>query len=303
MISRIKLHKKGPEFSRLVYGAWRLTEDPNGISSKVVLKKIETCLDLGITTFDHADIYGNYTCEEIFGNALKTNKSLYKKIELVSKCAIMLVSENRPENKIKHYNTKKQHIISSVERSLKNLGAEKLDLLLIHRPNPILDPVQVAEAFESLLKSGKVLHFGVSNFLPHQFNTLEAYLDFPLVTNQVEINPLRLDTFLDGTLDHSLKKKIAVMAWSPFAGGRIFKRETEKANKVALVLDEIAQRENCNLEEVILKWLTFTPHKILPIIGTNQVDRILACKNFESIQFTDQDWFRIYTASLGEDVP
>lgn len=303
MISRTKLSVQGPEFSRLIYGAWRLAENTEDTSVQSVLKKINVCLDAGITSFDHADIYGDYSCEEIFGAALKTDKSLLQKIELVTKCGIMLVSEKRPANRIKHYNTTADHIISSAERSLKNLGAEKIDLLLIHRPNPILNPEETGAAFDHLRRSGKVLHFGVSNFLPHQFNSLQSYLDFPLVTNQIEISPLRLDAFTDGTLDQCLEKRMSPMCWSPFAGGKMFSQQSETFRKITDELNSIAQRENCTMEEVILKWLTFSPHNILPIVGTNRTERIAAYRNFEKIHFTDQDWFRIFSAASGRDVP
>lgn len=301
-MQKIKLHKKGPKLSKLIYGAWRLSEDKNGTDSDLILKKINTCLDIGITSFDHADIYGDYSCEEIFGNAIQKDKSISKKIEIISKCGIMLLSTKKIQTRLKYYDSSFHHIISSTEESLKKLHVEKIDLLLLHRPDPISNPEEIAKAFERLNTSGKVLHFGVSNYLPHQFETLQKYIDFPLSTNQIEINPLKVTPFLDGTLDQCLQYKIKPLAWSPFAGGRIFTDNDERTVAVRNVVQKIAEREKTNIESVILKWLTFSPHGILPIIGTNKIERILALKNFESIALDRQDWYEIYSASRGMEV-
>ncbi|MDX1958749.1 MAG: aldo/keto reductase [Leptospiraceae bacterium] len=301
MISKIKLHKEGPEFSRLVYGAWRLNEDKEGTSTSRILKKVEACLEIGISTFDHADIYGDYSCEELFGKALKANPSLYSRLEIVSKCDIMLISSKHKSTFVKHYDSSKEHIIKSVENSLKNLGVEKLDLLLLHRPDPILNPEEVSLAFQALKKSGKVLHFGVSNFTASQVSMLSSYLEFPIVTNQIEIHLNRLDSFHDGTLDQCLEKRFSPMAWSPFAGGKLLSNQIKP--ELEKVLNQYSEKKSCTREELLLSWLCFTPHKILPIIGTNQIERIHACKNFESVKLDRQEWFDIYSSALGKEVP
>jgi predicted oxidoreductase len=303
MISKQKLHEQGPTLSKLVYGVWRLAEDPNGTSERVVQKKIETCLEIGITTFDHADIYGSYTCEEIFGKVLKQSKNLISQIQIVTKCGIMLVSPNRPQNKIKHYNTTKSHILQSVDTSLKNLGVEKIDLLLIHRPNPVLNPEEVALAFRELKEKGKVLFFGVSNFLAHQFETLQAFLDLPLVTNQIELHPLYLEYFLNGTLEQCLVKKIIPMIWSPFAGGRLLQKKDLTTIRVMEVVERLSKEFGFTPEEVLLKWVSFSPYNAIPIIGTNQIERIQRCANFEKVPMSNENWFEIYTAGLGKEVP
>lgn len=303
MIPRVKFHPTSKEFSELVYGVWRLAEDERGTSEKIVQEKIEFCLEHGITTFDHADIYGSYTCEEIFGKVLKQNKSLASKIEIVTKCGIMLVSSNRPQNRIKHYNTTKVHILQSVENSLKNLGVEKIDLLLIHRPNPILNPEEVASAFYELRNSGKVLHFGVSNFLPHQVETLQKCLDFPLITNQIELSPLYITPYTNGILDDCLQRKISPMAWSPFGGGRLLKKEDDISRNVMNVIESLAKKYNFTEEEIILKWLTFSPHRIVPVVGTNKIDRLKRYLRYAQVPMDIQDWFEIYSASLGKAVP
>ncbi len=303
MIPRVKFHVTSKEFSQLVYGVWRLSEDERGNSEKVVQEKIEFCLENGITTFDHADIYGSYTCEEIFGRVLKQNKSLATKMEIVTKCGIMLVSPNRPNNRIKHYNTTKAHILQSVENSLKNLNVEKIDLLLIHRPNPILNPEEVASAFYELRNSGKVSHFGVSNFLPHQVETLQKNLDFPLITNQIELSPLYIAPFTNGILDDCLQRKIAPMAWSPFGGGRLLQKQDELSRNVMNTIEKLANKYQFTEEEIILKWLTFPPHNIAPVIGTNKIERIKRYLQYTQVPMDIQDWFEIYSASLGKEVP
>ena len=171
--------------SRIVHGMWRLTEWD--FSDSDTLKFVEQCFDLGVDTFDHADIYGDYTVEEQFGKSLSQNKFLNDRIKIVTKCGVKLISKNRPEHLIKHYDTSYDHIIWSAENSLKMLKRDSLDVLLIHRPDPYTEPYEVARAFNKLREEGKVKEFGVSNYLPSQFHALQAYLDFPLVTNQVEI--------------------------------------------------------------------------------------------------------------------
>jgi predicted oxidoreductase len=303
MISKEKIHNLGPEFSRLIYGVWRLNEDPAGSDVSIVQRKIEYCLDHGITTFDHADIYGGYSCEEIFGRVLGANKALSQKMQIVTKCGIMLVSNERPSNRIKHYNTSKEHIVGSVETSLKNLKVDKIDLLLIHRPSPILNPEEVGEAFRSLRDSGKVLHFGVSNFLPDQFQVLQSVLDFPLVTNQIEVHPFMTKYFHDGTLNYLLERKISPMIWSPLAGGRIFLENDSDSYRLMRVLERMSKEKSFHLEEILLKWLIYTPYNMFPIIGTNKLDRIQKCLRFEEVPMDSQDWFEIYSAASGEEVP
>ena len=177
------IHQEGPTFSRIISGAWRWNLEESKIE-----QLIQASLDSDITTFDHADIYGDHSNEEIFGNVLKKNSGLRNKMEIVSKCGVKFSSGRRPKTWVKHYDTSKEHILWTVDNSLKMFHTDRIDLLLIHRPDPLLDPEEVAEAFSSLKQKGKVLHFGVSNFTPTQFEMLQSYLPFPLVTNQLEIS-------------------------------------------------------------------------------------------------------------------
>jgi len=187
-VSQIDLTEGGPRFSRMALGFWRLAEW--SLSAAELLDLVHSNLDLGITTFDHADVYGDYTCEERFGRALSLEPGLRGSMQLVTKCGIKLMSTNRPQHALKHYDTGREHIIASAENSLRVLGTDYIDLLLIHRPDVLMDPEEVAEAFAALRQSGKVLSFGVSNFSPSQFDLLASRLAFPLVTNQIEISVL-----------------------------------------------------------------------------------------------------------------
>jgi len=300
-VSQIMLHQQGPCLSRLIAGVWRMAEWQQ--SPDETLTFIEQCLELGITTFDHADLYGDYTCEAIFGRALKADPALRSRIQLVSKCGIKLVSKNRPNHHIKHYDTSYDHILASVDNSLKSLQTDYLDLLLIHRPDPLMDADQVALAFTQLQKAGKVLHFGVSNFQPSQVDLLASRLKRPLVTNQVEISVMYLDPFLDGTLDQCQQLRMAPMAWSPLGGGELFTGESPKALRLRAALGTIAELNQASIDQVALAWLLTHPAQILPILGTGNLERLRSAAVAEHLKLTREQWFAIWTASTGTDVP
>ncbi len=301
--SRVKMAAGGPEVSRLAYGAWRLLDDGHGADVQRVLTLIETCLDCGITTFDHADIYGGYRCEEAFGAALRARPGLRKRMELVSKCGIMLVNPAWPRTWIKHYDYSRQHIIESVERSLSNLATDHLDVLLLHRPSPLLDPDEVAEALGVLMTQGKVRHVGVSNFTPSQLEVLASLMGRPLVTNQVELHPLRLAPFLDGTIDQCVQRRIAPMAWSPLAGGRLATGEGEAEMRVRAVLSALCRQYGAELDQVVYAWLLRHPANIIPVLGTQRPERITAAARALSLSMDTQDWFAVWSASAGTPVP
>ncbi|WP_224243345.1 aldo/keto reductase [Hyalangium gracile] len=300
---RVKMAPGGPEVSRLAYGAWRLLNDEQDADAQRVLALIQTCLDQGITTFDHADIYGGYRCEAAFGAALRASPGLRQRMELVSKCGIMLVDPARPQNRIKHYDYSRQHIIASVENSLRNLATDYLDVLLLHRPSPLLDPDEVAEALRQLVSQGKVRYLGVSNFTPAQLDALASRLDQPLVTNQVELHPLRLEPFLDGTLDQCLQHRISPMAWSPLAGGRLLKGEGGAESRVRAVLSELARKYGAELDQLVYAWLLRHPSRIIPVLGTQRLERITSVAGALSLELDIQDWFAVWSASSGAPVP
>jgi len=301
-ISKISLSQTGPSFSRIVHGVWRLREW--NYTAQELLRLINYCVDLGITTFDNADIYGNYTCEQLFGNALILESGIRNKIQIVTKCGIRLKSENRPENNIKYYDTGKTHILRSVENSLTMMNTDYIDLLLIHRPDFLMNADETAEAFNLLKKEGKVLHFGVSNFLPHQFDLLQSRLDFPLVTNQIEVSVANLEMFENGVVDHMQKLRIAPMVWSPFAGGRLFTENSERMDRIRTAMHDIAAEfENTSIDVIALAWLLNHPVNFIPILGTGNLDRIKNSIRAEEIILTPEQWYMIWIASKGGDVP
>lgn len=287
--------------SRIVHGYWRL-RDWN-LSDDQLLKLIEQVLELGITSFDHADIYGNHTCEAYFGRALAVKPELREKMELISKCGIKMATNYNPELDIKIYDYSTEYIIKQAETSLKNLGTDRLDLLLLHRPAPFFNPEEVAKAFDQLRSSGKVLNFGVSNFSPAQFDTLQSYLDMPLATNQVEISVSCLEHFENENTEYFLKHKIKPMAWSPLAGGAIFNPKTEKDQRLTAVLKNIAAELNTDIDQVMYAWLLKHPTGIMPIVGSQHINRIKSAVDALKIELSLEQWYKIYIASKGEDLP
>ena len=301
-VPQIDLTKNGPRFSRIALGFWRLADW--GLSDRGLLDLIRAGLDLGITTFDHADIYGDHTCQELFGRALALEPALREKMQLVTKCGIMLASPNRPDHALKHYDTSRAHIMASVEESLQALGTDRVDVLLIHRPDLLMDPDEVAEAFTALRQSGKVLHFGVSNFTPSQFDLLDSRLDFALVTNQIEVSVLSLDLLHDGTVDQCLQKGIAPMVWSPLAGGRIFSEDSERAARVRQALQAVGQELGvAPLDQVALSWVLTHPARFVPILGSGKIERIQSAVRAEALRLSREQWFAIWSASAGTPVP
>lgn len=261
---------------------------------------IETCLQYGIHTFDHADIYGDYTTEAEFGEVLKETPSLRHHMKLISKCGIQMVSPNRPEHSIKSYNTSRQHIIRSVEHSLQNLGTDYLDVLLIHRPDPLLDPAEVAEAIELLKEQGKILSFGLSNFLPHQVDLLAKYS--LIEYNQVEISLMQARALTDGTLENCMRHRIIPMAWAPLGGGLFTDDSHPRFRAISLAANELAEKYNTGLNEILLAWLHTHPSGIQSVIGTTKIERLLQAKAAAAIRLEREDWFRLLAASTGEDV-
>ncbi|MGD7045172.1 aldo/keto reductase [Jeotgalibacillus proteolyticus] len=290
------------QLSRIIHGMMRLNEW--NLSKEERLSFIKEVMEKEITTFDHADIYGGYQCEELFGEALGLDPSLRKNMEIITKCGIVLPSSNRPEHKSHHYNTSKKHIIQSVEQSLTNLKTDYIDLLLIHRPDPFMNPEDTAEAFDQLHNEGKVLHFGVSNFKRSQMKMLESYTAQPLVTNQIELNPYNLENFEDGTLDLSLEMQAPPMAWSPLAGGQLFEKEESKAERLRKALKQIGSEIGTDkMDEVIYSWLLSHPASIMPIVGSGKIERVDAAVAALKMKLTPHQWYVIYEASLGHEVP
>lgn len=298
MLQRVQIAPQGPSFSPLVMGYWRLMEW--GMTSQQLVQFIEQHLECGISTVDHADIYGGYQCEAEFGKALRLQPSLRQRLELVTKCGIATTA--KPDNALGHYVTDAAHIMTSAENSLRYFNTDYLDLLLIHRPDPLMEADEVASAFQQLHQSGKVKHFGVSNFTPAQYSLLQSRLPFTLVTNQVEISPVHQPLLLDGTLDQCQQMRVRPMAWSCLAGGTMFSApEFQPLRDELLLIQQETGAEN--IEQLIYAWILQLPSKPLPIIGSGKIERVSAAARAVNVTLTRQQWFRIRKTALGFDVP
>ncbi|MGR5112015.1 aldo/keto reductase [Vibrio jasicida] len=302
MVAKVVTAPNGPEFSELVQGYWRAVDWD--MTAQERLSFLKQHIELGITTVDHADIYGNYECEALFGEALALEKSVRQQIQIVTKCDINLCGDKTPERKINHYDTSAAHIYQSVNNSLERLKVDEIDVLLIHRPDVLMDADEVAEAFTELHKVGKVKHFGVSNFSPRQFELLQSRLGKPLVTNQVEINPLNFEVAHDGTLDQMQALRTRPMAWSCLGGGAIFTGDSEQAARIRNELEAIREEVGANsIDEVIYAWIRRLPSKPMPIIGSGKIERVQAAVNALDIELTREQWYRVWVASKGHGVP
>jgi len=287
--------------SRVIAGTMKWGAWGSKFTTEQYLRLIEGCLDINVSSFDHADIYGNYSTEQEFGAALARSPHLRLKMQLITKCGIRMVTANRPAHQIKSYDLSASHIRASVENSLHNLHTDYLDLLLLHRPDPLMDPDQIAEVFTLLQQEGKVLHFGVSNFSPSQ---TQMILDrFPIRINQVEISILYLDPFLDGTLDMCITKKIIPMGWSPLGGGNIFAALDDERNKrIIAVASMLAQKYDVGPDQILLAWLLKHPAGIVPVLGTSKLHRIAAALQATQIDLEREEWFLLWRASMGREV-
>lgn len=297
-MNNIQKKQDAPPFSRIISGVWRWGK----LSPSEWESLIGQALDCGITTFDHADIYGDYGCEMRFGEVLKKKPSLRRQLQIVTKCGIKLVSLARPAHRIKHYDTSAAHIIQSVENSLKNLHTNYLDVLLLHRPDPLMNPEEVAEAFTQLKQQGKVLHFGVSNFSPSQVEMLQSYLqEIPLVTNQIELSLFRHQALFDGSMDVMMKYRMLPMAWSPLGGGKFF-TSAETVKTTADMLHELSEKYQCTESQLLLAWLLYHPSGIYPIVGTTKQERLSEASGALNVALDRQDWFAMLKAVTGKDV-
>jgi len=291
----------GIELSPIIAGVMSWGVWGSDLAAKDMQDLINHYLELGVDTFDHADIYGHYTTEEAFGNALKLDGTLRQKMKLITKCGINLTTPNRPQYQMKSYSTDRNHILKSVDKSLENFNTDYIDVLLIHRPSPLMNPHEIAEAFSTLKRNGKVLNFGVSNFSAAQFDVLNSC--FELCTNQVEASVLHLDPFLDGTFDTCLKNKIIPTIWSPLAGGKVFKEKNERISRLVKVIDELEEKYDLHLDQILLSWLMTHPAKLIPVIGTTNKERIVKSVAATKVKLENEDWFKIWEASTGVEVP
>jgi predicted oxidoreductase len=294
-MDRVKLND-ALEMSRLVYGMWRLGDDAD-TSVDHIRNKISACLDQGITTMDQADIYGGYEAEEILGSAL--TPELRNQIEIVTKCDIVAPVGRYANARVKYYDTSRAHILSSVDHSLRLMKIDHIDLLLIHRPDPLIDACETGAALDEVVASGKVRAVGVSNFRTWDWELLQASMKTPLVTNQIEISLLHHAPFTNGDIAFHQKNGQPPMAWSPLGGGALFE---PKNAALRTALKTIGDANGVDEAAVAVAWLLAHPARILPVLGTNNLDRIARIGDAAKIQIDRETWFELYTHALGHEV-
>tara|TARA_B100001989_G_scaffold245501_1_gene215347 strand:- start:165 stop:1055 length:891 start_codon:yes stop_codon:yes gene_type:complete len=295
-MERIKI-SSSQTMSRLVYGMWRLGDDED-ISPSHVRNKISSCLHQGITSFDQADIYGGYEAEEILGNALKGSK-LRQEMEIVTKCNIVAPVGRYEGARVKYYDTSRHHIIGSVDLSLKLMGIDYIDLLLLHRPDPLMDHFETGAALDEIIANGKVRNVGVSNFKPWDWNLLQTAMKNKIVTNQIELSVLAHDGFTNGDVAFHQGNNTPIMAWSPLAGGDLFLKSNKK---IVRQLEIIGEKFGVEPGTIAVAWLLAHPANILPVLGTNSLARIKTISKALEVKLDRQTWFEIYTAALGREV-
>ncbi len=300
-MERVKLSET-LEISKIIHGWWRAENFAYSLEERIEF--VKKLISKGITTFDHADIYGGGICEELFGEVLEAEPNLRKEIEIVTKCGIRFMHPNMPKNDGHYYDTSYEHILYTVEKSLKGLKTDYIDLLLIHRPDMFCDPKEVARAFNYLKESGKVRNFGVSNFLPEDFEMLNSYLDFPLVTNQLELSVACYDNFANGAISNGMKHRISPMAWSPLDGGKLFSEESEKYQRLRKALNEVKEEVGASgIDVIAYSWLLSHPSNILPIVGSGKLERVESAIEALEIKLNRKQWFKLLDASRGYEVP
>ena len=284
--------------SPIVAGLWRLTEWKLDVPARV--RWIEQALELGITSFDHADIYGDYRAEALFGEALQAAPALRSRMQLVSKCGIRLRSAQRPY-RVNHYDTSAAYVRAQVEQSLRNLHTEQLDLLLIHRPDYLMDAAALADIFATLTHEGKVAYWGVSNHTTSQLALLHQR--HPLATHQIELSPLALHALDDGTLDQAQQLGLRPMIWSPLGGGQLFTGDDAQARRLRETMQPIAARLGISLATLAYAWILRHPSRPHPITGSGRIEGLRDAVTALAVTLDAEDWYAIWTASKGHAVP
>jgi predicted oxidoreductase len=274
------------------WGVW----DKN-LSIAEMANLILVCFENKITTFDHADIYGGYTTESTFGEGLKQSKIARSKIQLVSKCGIQLVTDNR-NNRIKHYDYSKEYIVWSTENSLKNLKTDYLDVFLLHRPSPLMQADEIAEAVEKLKKEGKIIDFGLSNFTPFQTDLIQQKTKVSY--NQIQFSATHIEPMLDGSLNHMQVHNIRPMAWNPL--GTIFREDTEQTRRLKKLLARLVEKYHFGSDIILLAWIMQHPSMVIPVAGTVNVARIQQLQKAYELVLDKEDWFEIWQESRGVEV-
>lgn len=288
------------EISQVVVGCMRVKD--SGMNEQEFNEFIRDCMEMGCDTFDHAPVYGGYTCEGFFGDAvLKKAPELRTKMKIITKTGITL--PNTENNKVIYYNSTRENILREVESSLMKLGTDYIDLLLVHRPDPLANPEETADVLERLMKEGKILNAGVSNYMPHQVDALQCFMNTKLVTNQMELSVKNVDNFFNGVTDHAFSRRMPLMSWSPLGGGSMFAGENEQSIRIMKCLEEIASIHNVAVDVIMYAWLFTHPVNIAAITGSMNIERIKSAVDATKITLSYDEWYQILAASRGYDVP
>jgi predicted oxidoreductase len=288
----------GLELSPIVAGLWRIVDWNLSVQERV--RWIERALELGISSFDLADIYGMYRAEGLFGEALKAAPGLRDRMQLVTKCGIRMRAPEKPY-RIGYYDTSAAYVRAQVEQSLRNLHTERLDLVLIHRPDYLMDAAALADTFATLTGEGKVAHWGVSNHSCSQFTLLHQH--HPLVTNQLELSPLQMGALDDGTLDQAQQLGLRPMIWSPLAGGSLFTGDDAQALRLRAEMTGIASRYGISLTTLAFAWVLRHPSRPYPITGSGRIESVREAVAALDVKLDAEDWYAIWVASKGHGVP
>lgn len=295
-MKKVFLGENNLEISPIIYSFWRALEDPDGVSYETILGKFKACYDLGINTFDHADIYGGYQVEKLFGKALKETKIKRVDIVISTKCGINVVDKSRPDYRVRHYDSSPEHINKSVEQSLKNLGTDYIDILLLHHYDPLMNSEETASELTKLVKSGKVNNIGVANFTVHQHQLLQSRIGVQIITNHIELNVINTKAIKDGTVDFIKQQYSRPLAWAPLAAGRLLDKDDETTFNLRHTLKRIAANYNSNEEQIAIAWLLKLG--ALPIVGNNSLSKIKNVTAAVNINLDRQDWHEIYFSTI-----
>ncbi len=288
------------EISQVAAGCMRAADAK--MSEEELLRFVEECMELGVTTFDHAPVYGNYTCEKLFGDSvLRKKPEMRTKMQLVTKTGIVLAGKNG--NQTIYYESTGNEIRKEMDASLKNLGTDYVDLLLVHRPDPLADPAETADALDTLVKEGKVRYIGVSNYMPSQIEMLQSYMKNKIVINQMELSVKATENFFNGVTDDALTRRMPLMAWSPLGGGSVFQGMDDQSVRLRNVLGEIAESKNTSMDAVMYAWLFAHPARIAAITGTMNIKRVKTATEALELSLSYDEWYRILEASRGYSVP
>ncbi len=275
------------------WGSW-----DKSLTVKEMENLIQICIENKITTFNLADVYGDYTTEAEFGKAYANSKIAREKLQLVSKCGIQLVTDNR-NTTVKHYDYSKSHIINSAEQSLKNLQTDYLDLFLLHKPSPLMEADEIAEAVEKLKKEGKIIDFGVSNFTASQTELIRQKTEISY--NQIQFSATNFEPMTDGSFDYMQMHNIRPMSWNPL--GFVFREDIPQTHRLKKILATLVSKYHFGADTILLSWILRHPAKVIPIAGTINIARIQSLMKAVELELEIEDWFAIWAESMGKDVP